>query len=64
MTSQLKNLKTLGLYLIFLAKNSSIQIINYNNNTNNIRLSNIDFSLSDIKLISQDFNFTVDDIKI
>ena len=59
----IKEFKNSGFVSNLLAKNSSIQIINYNNNTNNIRLSNIDFSLSDIKLISQDFNFTIDDIK-
>ena len=59
----IKEFNNSGFVSNLLAKNSSIQIINYNNKTNNIRLSNIDFSLSDIKLISQDFNFTVDDIK-
>jgi len=47
----IKEFKNSGFVSNLLAKNSSIQIINYNNNTNNIRLSNIDFSLSDIKLI-------------
>ena len=58
----IKKFKNTGFVTSILAKNSSFKIINYNNNSNDIRLSNIDFSLSDIELINQDFNFTIDDV--
>ena len=58
----IKKFKNTGFGTSILAKNSSFKIINYNNNSNDIRLSNIDFSLSDIELINQDFNFTIDDV--
>ena len=60
----IEKFKNSGFISNVFAKNSSLKIINYNNETNNVKISNIDFSLRDIELVNQDFNFVVDDIKL
>ena len=60
----IENINNIGIISNIYAKNSSVKIINYNNEDGNLNISNIDFSLIDFELFDQDFNFIIDNMKL
>ncbi|MBT5393314.1 MAG: hypothetical protein HOL18_04940, partial [Flavobacteriaceae bacterium] len=50
----IQNINNIGIISNIYAKNSSVKIINYNNEDGNLNISNIDFSLIDFELFDQD----------